>query len=70
MSDLSFVTNSWSFGTGDKYKINDKFSVNVGYFQTNYRDYEQAEDYRDSNGSHNIFSSRNRVFAAGLDIDL
>ena len=30
----------------------------------------QAEDYRDSNGSHNIFSRRNRVFAAGLDIDL
>ena len=70
MSDLSFVTNSWSFGTGVKYKINDKFSVNVGYFQTNYRDYEQSSDYRDSNGSHNVFSRRNRVFAAGLDIDL
>ena len=70
MSDLTFVTNSWSFGTGIKYKINDKLSVNAGYFQTNYRDYEQKADYRDSNGSNNTFTRRNRVFAAGLDIDL
>ena len=70
MSDLSFVTNSWSFGTGVKYKINEKMAVNVGYFQTNYRDYEQAADYRDPNNSNNKFTRRNRVFAAGLDIDL
>ena len=70
MSDLSFVTNSWSFGTGVKYKINDKMAVNVGYFQTNYRDYNQSADYRDSNNSNNKFTRRNRVFAAGLDIDL
>ena len=70
MSDISFVTNSWSFGTGVKYKINDKMAVNVGYFQTNYRDYNQAADYRDAAGSNNKFTRRNRVFAAGLDIDL
>ncbi len=70
MTDLTFVTNSWSFGTGVKYKINDKMAVNVGYFQTNYRDYEQAADFRDSNGSNNNFTRRNRVFAAGLDVDL
>ena len=70
MSDISFVTNSWSFGTGVKYKINDKMAVNVGYFQTNYRDYNQAADYRDAAGSNNQFTRRNRVFAAGLDIDL
>ena len=71
MSDLSFVTNSWSFGTGIKYKINEKMAINVGYFQTNYRDYEQKADYRDATtGSNNIFTRRNRVFAAGLDIDL
>lgn len=69
MSDLSFVTNSWSFGTGVKYKINDKMAVNVGYFQTNYRDYNQSADYRDAAGSNNQFTRRNRVFAAGLDID-
>jgi long-subunit fatty acid transport protein len=69
MSDISFVTNSWSFGTGVKYKINDKMAVNVGYFQTNYRDYNQAADYRDAAGSNNQFTRRNRVFAAGLDID-
>ena len=69
MSDISFVTNSWSFGTGVKYKINDKMAVNVGYFQTNYRDYNQAADYRDAAGSNNKFTRRNRVFAAGLDID-
>lgn len=70
MTDLSFVTNSWSFGTGVKYKINEKMSLNVGYFQTNYRDYEQAADFTDSNGSNNTFTRTNRVFAAGLDIDL
>lgn len=70
MTDLTFVTNSWSFGTGVKYKINEKMAVNVGYFQTNYRDYEQAPEYRDGNGSNNKFTRRNRVFAAGLDIDL
>jgi len=70
MSDISFVTNSWSFGTGVKYKINDKMAVNVGYFQTNYRDYNQAADYREKGtGSNNKFTRRNRVFAAGLDID-
>ena len=70
MTDLSFVTNSWSFGTGVKYKINEKMAVNFGYFQTNYRDYKEAADFRDSNGSHNNFTRTNRVFAAGLDIDL
>ena len=71
MSDLSFVTNSWSFGTGVKYKINDKMAVNVGYFQTNYRDYNQAADYREQGtDSNSKFTRRNRVFAAGLDIDL
>lgn len=70
MSDISFVTNSWSFGTGVKYKINEKMAVNVGYFQTNYRDYNQAADYRDATGSNNKFTRTNRVFAAGFDIDL
>ena len=69
MTDLSFVTNSWSFGTGLKYKINEKMAVNVGYFQTNYRDYNQAADYVDNSGSNNRFTRTNRVFAAGLDID-
>ena len=70
MSDLSFVTNSWSFGTGVKYKINDKMAVNVGYFQTNYRDYNQTADYREQGtDSNSKFTRRNRVFAAGLDID-
>ena len=69
MTDLSFVTNSWSFGTGVKYKINEKMAVNFGYFQTNYRDYKEAADFRDSNDSHNNFTRTNRVFAAGLDID-
>ncbi len=29
MSDISFVTNSWSFGTGVKYKINDKMQCGL-----------------------------------------
>ena len=71
MSDISFVTNSWSFGTGVKYKLNDKMAVNVGYFQTNYRDYQQSADYHEQGtGSNSKFTRTNRVFAAGLDIDL
>jgi len=46
ISDVSFNVNSYSIGVGLGYRINDKLKVNIGYFQTNYENYNrETQDY-------------------------
>lgn len=46
ISDISFNTDSYSFGLGVKFKVNDKVSINASYFKTFYNAYERtATDY-------------------------
>ena len=66
MSDMSFVVNSYSFGFGLGYQINDMIKVNAAYFQTNYTDYEKVMSAEplicDS------FTRTSRVFGIGVDL--
>lgn len=66
MSDMSFVVNSYSFGFGLGYQINDMIKVNAAYFQTNYTDYEKVMSAEplicDS------FTRTNRVLGIGVDL--
>ena len=66
MNDMSFVTNSISYGFGANYKLNDIFTMKVGYFQTDYDEYnrESANNVKDS------FTRTNRVLGIGCDISL
>lgn len=70
MNDVSFTTNSNTFGAGVKYQINKKVAVEAAYFQTIYKDYKK--EYTDAYGlGHiDIYSRSNRVIGAGVTIDL
>lgn len=41
LSNISFVTNSYSLGFGGKMNVTDKIAVNVAYFKTFYRSYKK-----------------------------
>lgn len=66
MNDMSFVVNSYSFGFGLGYQINDMIKVNAAYFQTNYTDYEKVMSAEplicDS------FTRTSRVLGIGVDL--
>lgn len=68
MNDMSFVVNSWSFGLGAKYQINDKVAVQAAYFQTNYGHYKTdvVLDER-ANPVTNDFTRTNKVVGVGVD---
>jgi hypothetical protein len=68
MNDMSFVVNSYSLGFGCNYKMSDKVTVKGGYFQTNYDTYDRVTSANPR--ISDSFTRTNRVFAAGLDIDL
>lgn len=42
MNDMSFVVDSYSFGFGANYHLNDKVTLKAAYFQTNYEDYDRV----------------------------
>lgn len=66
MNDMSFVTNSWSFGVGAKYQITDKVAVQAAYFKTCYDHYTTAAN---TAGVSNDFYRTNRVAGVGVDIN-
>jgi len=46
ISDMSFVSNSFSFGLGAKIRLRDNIHLNVAYFKTLYKHYtKNMEDY-------------------------
>ena len=68
MNDMSFVVDSYSFGFGANYKLNDKVMLKAAYFQTNYEDYDR-KNYP-VQGVSDSFTRTNRVLGIGCEITL
>ena len=68
MNDMSFVVDSYSFGFGANYKLNDKVMLKAAYFQTNYEDYDR-QNYP-VQGVSDSFTRTNRVLGIGCEITL
>lgn len=77
MNDMSFVVNSWSFGAGVSYQINDRVKVQAAYFKTNYSDYERTTPAHAMTmggatlpmpESKDVFGRTNHVFGIGVDL--
>lgn len=52
ISDMSFVTSSYSVGLGAKFKVNKSINMEVAYFKTFYKKYrKQTGDYNDLGSS-------------------
>lgn len=62
--DLSFACDSYSIGLGGEVTISPKVKLNIGYFWTNYSDYEKEPGI---GTSKDIFSRTNKVFGVGVD---
>lgn len=76
LSDLSFVTNSYSLGFGAKVKVAKNMHLNVAYFFTNYEHFNKEYESTITSGGKDIkventddFTRTNKVFGVGLDID-
>ena len=63
MNDMSFVTDSWSFGFGLKYQVSDRVAINAAYFKTCY-DHYKTETPEISND----FTRTNRVAGVGVEL--
>jgi hypothetical protein len=73
LSDMSFVTSSYSVGFGAKFKVAKNASVNVAYFWTDYQHFNkesEAEIRGIAVKNTDDFTRTNKVFGVGLDIDL
>lgn len=76
LSDMSFVTSSYSVGLGAKVKIAKNMNLNVAYFWTNYDTFQKEYDQTitaagQSVETHNTdaFTRTNKVLGVGVDID-
>ncbi len=77
LSDLSFVTSSYSFGFGAKIKVAKNAHLNIAYFFTDYEKFNKKYETTTKAGGTDIkmqntdeFTRTNKVFGVGLDIDL
>lgn len=77
LSDLSFVTSSYSFGFGAKIKVAKNAHLNIAYFFTDYEKFNKTYETSTKAGGADIkmqntdeFTRTNKVFGVGLDIDL
>ncbi len=66
ISDLSFVTDSWSIGGGIAFRFNPKFQVQIGYMETIYEDYKKKE----TSGVTKTYDRTSHNIAVGLDFKL
>ena len=68
-SNTSFACDSWSFGLGGAWNINEKVRLNAGYFCTIYSDYtkEQANYQATPWSAKEVYSRTNHVFGLGID---
>lgn len=65
ISDLSFVTNSWSVGGGIAFRFTDNLQVQVGYMETLYEEYTKKE-----NGIKKTYDRTSHNIAAGVDFKI
>ena len=68
-SNTSFACDSWSFGLGGAWNINEKVRLNAGYFCTIYSDYtkEQANYQATPWSAKEVYSRTNHVIGLGVD---
>ena len=76
LSDMSFVTSSYSVGFGAKISIAKNAKLNIAYFWTHYEHFKKSYDQTiaaagQSVDVHNTddFTRTNKVLGVGLDID-
>ena len=74
MKDISFTTNSNTFGFGAKCQITDCVAVEAAYFQTLYKTYERNSDNyasfgKDAFSGTDKFNRTNRVIGVGVTLD-
>lgn len=73
MNDMSFVVNSFSYGLGFRYQINDKIALNAAYFKTVYENYDRttpansAAQPAATPETKDTFTRSNRVFGVGCE---
>ncbi len=77
LNDMSFVTNSYSYGFGAKIKVAKNASLNIAYFWTNYSHFKKEYTQTIVAGANSLsaqctddFTRTNKVLGVGLDIDL
>ena len=67
----AFSCDSYSLGFGGAVNITDQLRLNVGYFWTNYKNYERKQEHYMGNpampAGSDKFSRTNRVFGLGID---
>ena len=79
LSDMSFVTSSYSFGFGGSVRIMKRARLNVAYFWTNYEQFDkssseplpllQSTNKKIVANNTDNFTRTNKVLGVGLDID-
>ncbi len=76
LSDMSFVTSSYSVGFGAGIKLKENIKLNVAYFWTNYETFDKqySQEIKTSTGTIPVdctdsFTRTNKVLGVGLDID-
>lgn len=72
LSDMSFVTSSYSIGFGAKFKISKRASVNIAYFWTTYDKFDKSytQEIRGMQVNNtDRFTRTNKALGAGVDID-
>ena len=72
LSDMSFVTSSYSLGFGAQVRVAPNMKVNIAYFWTNYEHFDKA--YTQRVGTLDLqntdrFTRTSKVLGVGLDID-
>ena len=76
LSDMSFITSSYSVGFGAGIKVAKNATVNIAYFWTNYEHFNKTSEQSFEMGANKIvancsdeFTRTNKVFGVGVDID-
>lgn len=69
MSDMSFTTDSYSFGFGAGFRLMEDMKLNIAYFWTNYDTYDKTTANYNNTGLTftDSFTRTNKVFGIGLD---
>ena len=65
ISDLSFVTDSWSVGGGIAFHFTDNLQVQIGYMETLYEERTKTE-----NGIKKTYDRTSHNVAAGIDFKI
>lgn len=66
MNDLSFNTNSNSWGVGARVNLTEKWNIDLGFMQTIYKDREVKNE---NTGIIDLYSRTNRVLGIGLNFN-